>query len=123
MSKSLKNLEELKMKKMLLKQELHFREAELKKMNRYFAENKFKIIWNEISPFSSPNNDFNLLGDIVLPGLLGALGITQVSSNSTLLEIVQTVLDKIKESRFGKIFSKKQKSENEEISISEESNV
>lgn len=123
MSKSIQNLEDLRLRKMLLKQELKFKEEELKRQNLYFTQNKFKVIWSEISPFSGKDSGFGLAADLIIPGLLGALGLNKVSGSRILISLAQVLIGKITESGLGKIFKKKDSSKEETSEINEESNV
>lgn len=124
MIKSPQNLEELRLKKLLLKQEIKFQEAELKRQNQYLSNNKLKVIWKEISPFSKNENGLGLAADLIVPGLLGALGLNKVSGNRILISLAQVLISKLAESGLGKIFRKKDKTKTEVIETSiEESNV
>jgi hypothetical protein len=123
MSKSLQNLEDLRIRKMLLKQELKFKEEEFKRQNFYFSQNKLKIIWSEISPFSKKDSTLGLAADLIIPGLLGALGINKVSGSRILISLAQVLIGKISESGLGKMFKKKDKSKQETADINEESDV
>lgn len=126
MIKQPNNLEELRFKKLLLKQELKFKELEIKRQNTYLSQNKFKIFWKEFSPFTGSKSEskLGLVADLLIPGLLGALGINKVSGNRILVSLAQVLIAKLAGSGISKIFKKKSSTEAEVDKISnEESDV
>jgi hypothetical protein len=64
-----------------------------------------------------------LAADLIIPGLLGALGLNKVSGSRILISLAQVLIGKIAESGLGKIFKKKDSSKQETSEINEESNV
>ncbi|MFY8020035.1 MAG: hypothetical protein ACOVP1_02510 [Bacteroidia bacterium] len=124
MNKAPQNLEELRLKKLLLKQEIKFQESELKRQNQYLSQNKLKLIWKEISPFSKNDSSLGIAADLILPGILGALGLNKISGNRILISLAQVLIGKLAESGLGKIFKKKKQDQPATVETSnEESNV